>query len=103
MQEKRTERFRVPKQIGVTETMASEIRLRAAHNNRPIELEIFHLISVGLQHDHEAGNENRRVSLHDAAHAHTSAAEGQSDLFRPAPPHTAPHAAAPRSTKRGVA
>ena len=48
MNEKRTERLHIPKQITMTETMAKAIRKRAEENCRYIENEVLYLIKLGL-------------------------------------------------------
>jgi len=49
--EKRTDRLELPHQLNVGEDLARTIRLRAAINDRTIQLEILHLIKVGIRAD----------------------------------------------------
>lgn len=98
MHGKRSVRTRFPKQIGQDPEKARIIRERASRKLRTLDLELVHLIDVGIEHDPEfAANGNRREELHAPAHDGTSTS-------------TAMHGAAPRSTplhaparKEGVA
>ena len=47
--EKRVDRIEMPRALRVDEELGRTVRLRAAINDRTIQLEILHLIKVGME------------------------------------------------------
>jgi|SRR6185437_339792 len=86
---KRTDRLRVPRQLGFDPELGHEIRARAARSRRTIEGQLLHLIIIGLKHD--TSNEQASLALHTAAHDGTSESEA---MHGAAPKRTQPHTAA---------
>lgn len=70
---KKTERFWLPKQLGVDSTLAHEIRATASADRRGIREQIGYLIELGLSHRAALlANEHRRESLHSPTHFGTT-------------------------------
>lgn len=85
---KRTDRIRLPRQIGLDPEMGLVIRGRAEAKGRSIEMQIVYLLIEGIKADPEAfANEDRRGWLQVAAHEGTTPHMG-------AQPRSARHATA---------
>lgn len=70
---KRTDRFRLPRQLGLNPEIGLIVRSRSQRRGRSIEMQLVHFITVGIQHDPEARfNEDEGFVLHSAAHDGTN-------------------------------
>lgn len=65
---KRTDRMRFPRQVGLDPELGVIVRKRALHKGRTIEMQMVHLLEVGILHDPEwLDNEHQRTEMHGAA------------------------------------
>lgn len=69
---KRPSRERLPKQFGTDPENSRIVRQRAERMNRPIDMQLDHLLTVGIKHDPEVlGNESHWELLRESAHVGT--------------------------------
>lgn len=91
------DRFRIPRQIGTSESMGEEIRASSVMDGRGIEDQIRFLLRLGLEH--------RRAQLghgHIAPSAHFSAPLGTSGKKPPTRSRTSEHLEAPEFKRRSA-
>lgn len=59
---KRTERFRVPKQIRADENLVRTIQFSADRNNRDFSRQLFHYVTLGILHEKECDGKSQEVT-----------------------------------------
>ena len=98
---KRSDRLRIPKQLGTDPVLGAIIRRGADADGRDIEMQILFLIEMGLEHEGIClRHARRREELHTAAQAtHDFGDSERGERPHGAAPHSTPlHAAAQEKT-----